>query len=84
MYNDKIVIRVWSQGRRSADLFIANVPEYPSQFDHFNVSKLMISEGKMRATWINLYGIHPDDRAQATKGGSKQGSSFLGRILISM
>jgi hypothetical protein len=65
-------------------MFIANVPEYPSQFDHFNVSKLMISEGKMRATWINLYGIHPDDRAQATKGGSKQGSSFLGRILISM
>jgi hypothetical protein len=66
IFNDKIVIRVWTQNSgMKADTFIANVPEYPSEFDHFNLSKLMSTEGKMRATWINLYGTHPLDRSEA-------------------
>jgi hypothetical protein len=40
----------------------------------------------MRATWINLYGVHPLERGwfQNNNGNKKEGTSFLGRILISM
>jgi hypothetical protein len=59
-YNDKIIIRVWSRGSGlTSDSFIANVPEYPSAYDFFNISKLLSSDGKMKASWINLYGVHP-------------------------
>jgi len=57
--NDKITVRVWSKGKRGADTFIANVPEYPSPYDYFNIGKLLSHDGKMRGTWFNLYGIHP-------------------------
>jgi hypothetical protein len=57
--NDKITVRVWSQGRRGADTFIANIPEYPNPFDYFNLTKILSCDGKMRTTWFNLYGVHP-------------------------
>lgn len=60
--NDKVTIRVWSQNKRTQDTFIANVPEYPSQNDQFNITRLLNHEGKMRTTWINLYGVHPLER----------------------
>jgi hypothetical protein len=61
--NDKITVRVWSQGTRTtADTFIANVPEFPSAFDFFNLSKLLSCDGRMKSTWINLYGINPLER----------------------
>jgi hypothetical protein len=80
IFNDKITIRLWSRNYSGSDTFIANVPEYPSAFDHFNLTKLLTNDGKMRATWINLYGVHPLERT----GLKKEGSSFLGRVLISM
>lgn len=35
----------------------------------------------MSAKWVNLYGIVPNERSTRTRG-KKEGSSFLGRILI--
>jgi hypothetical protein len=58
LLNDKITVRLWSK-TNGPDIFIANVPEYPSAFDFFNISKLMTNEGKLRATWFNLYGVPP-------------------------
>lgn len=84
--NDKVTIRMWSKNRRTADTFVANIPEYPSAFDQFNITKLLTHDGKMRATWINLYGVHPMERGwfQNNNGSKREGSSYLGRILISM
>lgn len=95
--NDKITVRVWSEGSAfSSDDFIANMPEFPSENDYFNISKLLAIEGRLKPTWINLYGIHPDgnliffifciDRGWfVTKSyNKKEGSVFLGRVLITM
>ena len=39
--NDKITVRIWhKKGGLNANLFVANIPEHPSQFDSFNISKL--------------------------------------------
>lgn len=40
----------------------------------------------MRATWINLYGIHPKDRGWFLSNNlsKKEGATFLGRVLIQM
>jgi hypothetical protein len=38
----------------------------------------------MRATWFNIYGSHPSERAKIQKGAKKEGSCFLGRVLIAM
>lgn len=38
----------------------------------------------MRATWFNIYGSHPNERKNIAKGDKKEGSQFLGRILIAM
>lgn len=61
--NDKITIRIWNRGGRFSDQFIANIPEYPSHFDYFNLSKLLSMDGKMKCSWINTYGVHPADRS---------------------
>lgn len=84
--NDKITVRIWSQVRRGADVFIANIPEYPSAFDFFNISKILSTDGKMRSTWLNLYGVHPLERGwfSSNKGNKKEGSFYLGRVLISI
>ena len=84
--NDKITIRAWSKNKRSADTFIANIPEYPSPHDCFNITKLLSCEGKIRATWFNLYGIHPLDRSwfQSATTKKKEGSYYLGRVLLSL
>ena len=80
--NDKITMRMWSdKGNLSANQFIANIPESPSQFDFFNLSKLLCSDGRMPAKWVNLYGISPNERSPRTRG-KKEGSSYLGRVLI--
>lgn len=58
--NDKITVRVWSKGSKLiSDTFIANLPEFPSQNDFFNISKLLAIDGRLKPTWINLYGILP-------------------------
>jgi hypothetical protein len=79
IYNDKIIIRLWhhnppSLTGKAPDIFIGNVPEFPSSFDPFNISKLLINEGKMRATWFNIYGSHPNERKNIVKGEKKEGS----------
>ena len=38
----------------------------------------------MRATWFNVYGAHPNERSKIVKGEKKEGSQFLGRILLAM
>ena len=39
--NDKITLRVWhKRPGLKANMFVANIPEHPSQFDSFNISKL--------------------------------------------
>lgn len=81
--NDKITVRIWSQNSGlSANTFIANVPEHPSEYDYFNLSKIIAQDGRMSPKWIHLYGVLPADRNAKTKG-RKEGSSYLGRILIS-
>jgi len=37
----------------------------------------------MPARWINLYGTIPSERSAKTKG-LREGTSFLGRVLLSM
>ena len=83
--NDKITLRAWSEGK-SSETFISNLPEHPSPYDMFNISKLLSVEGRMKATWINLYGVPPLDRSWFAKVNydKKEGTAFLGRVLISM
>ena len=81
--NNKITMRLWSDGGTfSANPFIANIPEHPCDNDFFNISKLLASDGRMAARWFNLYGVDPKERNSKTKG-KREGSSYLGRILIS-
>ena len=76
-------MRLWSDGGTfSANPFIANIPEHPSEGDYFNISKLLSSDGRMPARWFNLYGIDPKERTPRTKG-KREGTSYLGRILVS-
>ena len=60
--NDKILLKVWSQNKRTQDVLIANIPERPTGTDPFNLQKLMAQEGKMKIKWFNLYGTLPEDR----------------------
>ncbi len=77
-------MRIWSRGSKtSADTFIANIPEFPSAYDFFNISKLLSCDGKMKSTWFNLYGVAPLERPWFKSGTSKkEGSNYLGRVLI--
>ena len=80
--NDKITMRLWHKTTGlSPNLFIANIPEQPSEFDFFNISKILAEDGRMKARWINLYGTHPLERSNRTKS-KKEGSCWLGRVLI--
>lgn len=84
--NDKIIMRIWNYQSRGTDEFIANIPEFPMQNDFFNISKLISIGGRMPAKWINLYGIPPLERNSGMgrkKKHPRQGTSFLGRILMS-
>jgi hypothetical protein len=82
--NDKITMRVWhKRPGLSANMFIANIPEHPSQTDLFNISKLMAQDGRMTARWINLYGTRPLERSKRTRG-KKEGSQYLGRIIVAI
>lgn len=83
--NDKITVRIWSRGSKtSADTFIANIPEYPSAYDFFNISKLLSCDGRMKSTWFNLYGVPPLERGwfSSNSGNNREGSTYLGRVLI--
>lgn len=42
----------------------------------------MSADGRMPARWINLYGTLPSERTPGTKG-LREGTSFLGRVLLS-
>ena len=61
--------------------FIANIPEHPDASDFFNLTVIYANDGRMPVRWINLYGTHPYERANNTKG-RKEGSRYLGRVLI--
>lgn len=84
--NDKIVMRAWHYQKGGQDKFIANIPEFTSNNDFFNISKLMSMGGRMAAKWINLYGIPPLERNDQISGRRKHplsGTAFLGRVQIS-
>jgi hypothetical protein len=82
--NDKITVRVWhKRPGLSANMFVANIPEHPSQNDLFNISKLMAQDGRMTARWINLYGTQPLERSKRTRG-KKEGSQYLGRMIVAI
>ena len=55
-YNDKITVKLWAMDGRS-QVFLANVPEFPSSKDFANISILRPFEGKMEPRWVNLYGV---------------------------
>jgi hypothetical protein len=40
-------------------------------------------DGRMKPRWINLYGTPPQERSSKTKS-KKEGSQWLGRILIAL
>ncbi len=42
---------------------------------------MLAQEGRMPTRWINLYGTDPDKRSDKTKG-KKEGTSYLGRVMI--
>lgn len=72
--NDKITMRIWhKKPGLKANQFIANIPEHPSAGDYFNLTKLLASDGRMSARWINLYGVKPMERSSRTTG-KKEGS----------
>lgn len=50
--NEKIVVKIFSHGSyygKTDSIFIANIPEFPSQNDAFNIMKLLSRDGKSRA-----------------------------------
>jgi hypothetical protein len=62
-------------------MFLANVPEYPTAKDFANVSILRPLEGEMEPRWVNLYGVDVKERLS---GVPQSGSSYMGRILLSL
>jgi hypothetical protein len=87
--NDKILLRIWNHQPRSADEFIANIPEFSVPNDYFNISKLISMGGRMPAKWINLYSIPPWERNNGFMNNfvkirhPKEGTFFMGRVLLS-
>jgi hypothetical protein len=62
-------------------VFLANIPEYPSSKDFANISQLRPLEGKMNPKWINLYGVAISERVL---GSPQSGSAYMGRVLVSL
>jgi hypothetical protein len=80
--NNKITLKLWSKNSGLfANTHIANIPEHPSEFDFFNISKLLAQDGRMTSRWINLYGTLPVYRSKRTDG-RREGSAYLGRVLL--
>jgi len=44
---------MWHQRARSADNFIADIPEFPEPNDFFNITKMIALGGRMAAKWVN-------------------------------
>ena len=90
LLNDKIVIRIWDQRKGLPDIYIASIPEIPSDSDHFNINSLLSKGGVMPYRWINLYGIPKDDRtSEIVKmfGAKKkvfEGTEYMGKVLMSL
>lgn len=84
--NDKIVMRIWNKNMRSADDFIANIPEFSGPNDVFNISKLLSMGGRMAAIWVNLYCIPPHERNKGIQFKKikhpKIGTYYMGRVLL--
>ena len=72
-------MRLWNYS--SKDEPYANIPEFPKANDRWNISTLMGFD-KMHPFWVNLYGIHPDDRGKGIN--ILHSSSFMGRILMNL
>ena len=53
VHNDKIVIRLWDQRKLLSDVFIAAIPEIPTENDYFNVKYLLSKRGIMPYRWVN-------------------------------
>ena len=82
--NNKITVRVWHETNSfSRNVFIGNIPEFPEQTDLFNLTQLRDNDGRMTARWINIYGTPPMERSDRTKR-RKEGSAYLGRVLIAL
>jgi len=83
-WNDKIKIVCWHQDGEYLpdDVFMANVPESPSDKDIMNISTLHSKEGRMEPTWINLYGVRP--REWRSGMSRLHASAFMGRVLMSL
>ena len=85
--NEKIILRIWHSSTQ--DVFIADIPEKPEPTDFFNINKLLVIGGRMPAKWINLYSIPPHERNVGLinikrKKHPKEGTSYMGRILLSL
>ena len=87
--NDKIVMKVWHKNFGSEE-FIANIPENPFLDSWFNINYLQSTGGNIQSTWINMYGIPPDERqgffSKILKGKNHhiEGTEYMGSCLLSM
>lgn len=71
-------------GGMTPNRLIANIPEHPNEYDFFNIPNLQNNDGRMDPAWINLYGPLPHERITGRTKGMKDGSAYMGRILMSM
>lgn len=90
LLNDKIVMKCWHERSFISDIFMANIPENPFVDGWFNVNYLQSTGGNLPFTWINMYGIPPDDRPgffdKMITGKTRfvEGTDYMGRVLLSM
>ena len=90
LLNDKIVMKCWHKSRFLSDILIANIPENPFVDGWFNINFLQSTGGNLPFTWINMYGIPPDERPSlfnkmiSNKTRFMEGTIFMGRCLLSM
>jgi len=52
LLNDKIVLRVWDKRTGLPDIYIASIPEVPSDNDSFNINSLLSKGGIMPYRWV--------------------------------
>jgi len=89
--NDKIVMKVWDQGVIGmSEEFISNIPENPFIDSRFTINYLQSTGGNLPFTWVNLYGIPPDERQSLfsklveKKRHYVEGTDYMGRCLLSI
>lgn len=80
---------LWDKVRFRSDIFIGQIPEFPSEISDLNLNFLQSQGGIVAYRWFNLYGVPKQERTSffqslIGKKGYLEGTQYFGRILLSL